>query len=261
MRTPVIVAIATACSVGLIAGCSSSTKGHAGTSGPPTGQSNSSTSGPASNSSVPAGGQTLSADERKKLESDVADAMRATTSFHMSGAGKDDDGSPIQFDIHFGPDKKVDGTIVTHGNTTKVIVSGDGSVYFQVPDSELKSLGGDAVSLFHGKWVKAPVTDKRVSNLTETFNKDGFVKELTSEDGDSDDLRKVGPTAIDGTPATQYASASDKSVIFIAASGPPLLLKGGTPPDNLLAFDQYNKDYSFAPPPAAQTVDITKLGH
>lgn len=35
--------------------------------------------------------------------------MHATTSFHLIGAGKDDDGSALQFDIHFGPDEKVDG--------------------------------------------------------------------------------------------------------------------------------------------------------
>jgi hypothetical protein len=50
-------------------------------------------------------------------------------------------------------------------------------------------------------------------------------------------------------------------VIFIAASGPPLLLKGGTPPDGLLTFSDYNKDYPFAAPPADQTVDISKLGN
>jgi hypothetical protein len=262
-----MVAIAAACSVGLIAGCSSSTKGKPDGSGSPAGsQSNSSASSPASNpgsnSSVPAGGHTLSKDEREKLEHDVADAMRATTGFHMTGAGKDDDGTAIQFDIHFGPDKKVDGTIVQHGQTTKVINSGDGSIYFQAPDEVWKQEGGDAaVAVFHGKWAKAPADDKRFSNLTDTFNKDGFIDELTSSDDNSDDLRQVGPATVDGTAATQYASASDKSVIFIAASGPPLLLKGGTLPDGLLAFTDYNKDYPYNPPPAAQTVDISKLGH
>ena len=142
-----------------------------------------------------------------------------------------------------------------------MINAADGSIYFQAPDSVWKQQGGDAaVAVFHGKWAKAPVDDKRFSNLTDTFNKDGFVDELTSSEDDSDDLRKVGPTTVDGTAATQYASASDKSVIFIAASGPPLLLKGGTPPDGLLTFSDYNKDYPFAAPPADQTVDISKLG-
>ena len=265
MRTPIAVAIASLCSVGLIAGCSSSTKGK-DDAGSPSGQSSSTSSSSSTasspNSGAPSGGPTLSASERQKLESDVAAAMGATSSFHMVGAGKDDDGSKIQFDIHFGPDKKVDGTIVTHGETTKVINSGDGSIYFMAPDSEWKQEGGDAaVAIFHGKWAKAPVDDKRFASLAETFNKDAFIKELTSSDDNSDDLRKVGLSVVDGTPATQYASASDHSVIFIAASGPPLLLKGGTLPDGLLAFSDYNKDYPFAAPPAAQTVDISKLGN
>jgi hypothetical protein len=257
VRTPVLVAIASVCSVGLIAGCSSSTKGKPGSSEPaPSGQSSSAVSSP------PSGGTTLSADERHKLESDVADAMRATTSFHMVGSGKDDDGSLIQFDIHFGPDKKVDGSVVEHGETTKVIVSGDGSVYVMLPDSAWKQQGGDAaVAIFHGKWAKAPVDDKRVADLSRTFNKDSFIDELTSSDDESDDLRKVGPTTVDGTPAIEYASESKNSQVFVAASGPPVLLKGGTAAEGMLSFTDYNKDYPYAPPPADQTVDLDKLGN
>jgi hypothetical protein len=263
LRTPIVVAVASLCSVGLIAGCSSSTKGN-DDNGPSTGgQTTPSSTGPSTNASAaPSGGQTLSSGDRRKLESDVAAAMRAATSFHMVGAGKDDDGTPIQMDVHFGPNKKVDGTIVSNGEATKIINTGDGSIYFKAPDSVWKQQAGDqAVRLLHGKWVKAPADDKRFSDLTNSLDKDDFIDSLTSDDSISDDLRKVRPVIVDGTSAIEYASASDKSQIFIAASGPPVILKGGTLPDGLLAFTDYNKDYPFAPPPAAQTVDVSKLGN
>lgn len=229
----------------VIAACSSSTKGSP--------SNGSSSSRPSSASS------TSTADLKKSVQQ----AMNAATSFHMVGTGSDDSGKPIQFDIHFGPNKAA-GSVMQGGVMIEVINPGGPSVYFKAPDALWQQQGGAAaVALFHDKWVKVPTNDQRFTDLTKSFNKEAFVSQMMSNDGTSSDsdLQKVGPDTVNGTPATKYRSASDHTELYVAANGAPVILKivdssssGGT-----LTFSEYGKAYPFTPPPASETVDFAKL--
>jgi hypothetical protein len=250
MNKPVTIAVAAIAGAVLLAGCtSSSTKGK-GTTTPASTPSSSTSS--AGNSSVSA----------PELEKKVVAATQAATSFHLVGTGAGDGGKPVAFDIHFGPHKTA-GSITQNNQPIKLINPGGASVYFQADDSLWKQVGGAAaVSMFHGKWVKVAANDKRFADLSSSFDKDSLLSGMFS--GDSGDLQVVGPATVDGTAAIEYLDA-DHNELYVAATGKPVLLKlvdrssgGGT-----LTFSDYNKPYSFAPPPAAETVDFAKLeaGH
>jgi hypothetical protein len=239
MLKHVTFAVASVVAAALIASCSSSTH--------PT---------PA----PPASASSLAGEVRQQ----VLAAMQAAQSFHVAGNGTGADGMPIQIDIHFGPHKTA-GSIIQSGQKVELINPGGPSVYFKAPDALWKSEGGDAaVTLFHEKWVKVPAADKRLEQLSKSFDKDTFIGTLSSGGtGDAGALRKVGTATVLGTPAVRYEVPSDHTQVYVAASGPPVLLKlvnpakdGGT-----ITFTDYNKPYAFSPPPAGQIVDFGQLPH
>jgi len=186
--------------------------------------------------------------------------MQAARLFHLRGNATDDAGKPIKFDIHFGPHRAA-GSITQSGSELDLINPGGASVYFKAPDSVWKQQGGDAaVALFHDRWVKVPANDKRFAELVTSFAKESFIAELTSDDSDAGDLRKIGDATVDGMPAVEYES-SDHTHIYVAASGSPVLLKivkSGSD-SGTITFSDYNKPYPFQPPPAEQTIDFAKL--
>ncbi|HEY3714781.1 MAG TPA: hypothetical protein VGL39_09660 [Jatrophihabitantaceae bacterium] len=249
MNKPVTIAVASIAGAVLLAGCSSSsTKGKGTTT--PASTPNSSTS-----STPGAGNSSVSAPE---LEKKVVAATQAATSLHLVGTGAGDGGKPVAFDIHFGPHKTA-GSITQNNQPIKLINPGGASVYFQADDSLWKQVGGAAaVSMFHGKWVKVAANDKRFADLSSSFDKDSLLGGMFSDD--SGDLQVVGPSTVDGTAAIEYRDA-DHNELYVAATGKPVLLKlvdlsndGGT-----LTFSDYDKPYSFSPPPASQTVDFSKV--
>jgi hypothetical protein len=235
------------CLVGvtLLAGCSSKSK----TAGP--------TAGGASSSVTPSNGSTV---DTKALQRQVKAAMTAAPAFHLVGSATDDKGKPLKLDIHFATDKAA-GSITRDGQKIGLINPGGASVYFRLPDGVWKQLGGpSAVALLSGKWVKVPANDARFAEVANSFDKDSFVAEMTSDGSSSATLRKVGTDDVNGQPAVKYKS-SKGTEIYVAATGPPVILKtvdpsatGGT-----LIFSDYGEHYPFAPPPAGQTVDYTKL--
>jgi len=229
-----IVAYASVLSAALIAGCTSnSNKGGSKTTPPATGTA-SSAAGSAAPSTV---GSTIDA---KALKQQVAAAMKAAAAFHVIGKETDDKGKRIAFDIHFGT-HKTDGSITQNGQKIELINPGAAAVYFRLPDAIWRQFGGAAaVALLSGKWVKVPAGDKRFAELASSFDKDTFIAGMTSDSSDSSELRKVGTTNVDGTPATEYES-SKGSEIYIAATSAPVILKivdpssaGGT-----LTFSDY----------------------
>jgi hypothetical protein len=229
----------------VIAACSSSTKGS-----------------PSNGSSGPSSASSTSSTSTADLKKSVQQAMSAATSFHMVGNATDDSGKPVQFDIHFGPNKAA-GSVMQGGMTIEVINPGGPSVYFKAPDALWQQEGGAAaVALFHDKWVKVPTNDQRFTELTKSFNKEAFVSQMMSDNGSSSsDLQKVGTDTVNGTAATKYRSTSDHADLYVAANGAPVILKivDSSSSGGRLTFSEYGKAYPFTPPPAGQTVDFAKL--
>lgn len=254
MHKSLIFAFASVLSATLSAGCTSnSDEGGSKTPPPATGTATS-----AAGSAAPSPlGSTINA---KALKQQVAAAMKAASAFHVLGNEADDKGKPIAFDIHFGT-HKTDGSIAQNGQKIELINPGAAALYFRLPGAIWRQFGGAAaVALLSGKWVKVPADDTRFTELASSFDKDTFIAGMTSDSSGSSELRKVGTTNVDGAPAIEYKS-SKGSEIYVAATGAPMILKivdpssaGGT-----LTFSDYGKPYQFAAPPAAQTVDFSKL--
>jgi hypothetical protein len=248
MRKPLALAVASVAGAALVASCSSSKTAGVGQAASPTSTSAASTSASGVDSAA--------------LKQKVVAAMQAAQQFRLTGDTTDDEGQRITFDIHFGPHQTAGS--ITQGQTGKIelINPGGPSLYFKAPDALWRKEGGEAaVALLHDKWVKVPANDQRFDDIAKAFDKDSFLAELTSSDSNSEELHKVGTTTVDGKLAVQYESISDHTRMFIAASGPPVLLKltragrdGGT-----VTFSDYDKPYAFAPPPADQTVDFAQL--
>lgn len=239
----------------VIAGCSTSTGGRP-TSLPPASAGSSTSATAASSAATQGGNETIAPGE---LEARVTAAMKAADSFHLIGSGVDS-GAKLQFDLHFSGHKTA-GLIVQGGQQIELINPGGQSVYFRLPAAMWKQLAGDAAAtMFAGKWVKVPAADKDFQQLSQAFDRDSFITGILS--GASGELTKVGSATVGGVAATEYR-ASDGSPVFIAASGPPVVLKavdtssdGGT-----LTISDYGKPYAVTAPPASQTVDFSAMGH
>jgi hypothetical protein len=248
MRKPLTFAVASMAGAALVASCSSSKTAGVGSAVSPTSTSSASTT---------SGGVDSAALKQKVLA-----AMQAARQFRVTGDTTDDEGVRLTFDIHFGPHQTAGSITQAEVGKIELINPGGPSLYFKAPDALWRKEGGDAaVALLHDRWVKVPANDKRFDDFAKAFDKDSFLAELTSGASGSEEIRKVGTTTIDGKLAVQYESISDHTRMFVAASGPPVLLKmvnagtdGGT-----VTFSDYDKAYAFTPPPANETVDFAKL--
>jgi hypothetical protein len=240
-------AVAVACSA-LVAGCTSTSSGTGGKS---------STATPPTSSPSASGNATIPVSD---LGSKVTAAMKAATDFHMVGEGADDQGKPVAFDIHFATHKTA-GSVTEQGQKIELINLGGSSLYFKLPGALWKQLeGADAEAKFAGKWVKVPAKETAFKPLEQAFDRQSFVGELLP--GSTSDLKKSGPATVDGVAATKYVG-SDGTQLFIALTGPPVILKAVDPSSlgGSIMFSGYGKPYSFSEPSPGQTVDLSGIGH
>jgi hypothetical protein len=250
LRKSFVVAFATAICSGLVAGCTSSSA---------TGDKGSAPSTPASSTTaapVPSGNATIPVAD---LGARVLAAMKASPGFRLVGTGSDDSGKPVSFDIHFGT-RKISGSVTEDGQKIELISLGTSSLYFRLARALWKQLeGADAAATFSGKWVKVPVNEKAFKPLEQIFDRQSFVGNLLPQP--TSGLNKAGPETVDGVAATKYLGA-DGVQVFIAASGPPVILKTVDPSSKggTATFSGYDSAYSFAAPPAGQTIDLSKAG-
>jgi hypothetical protein len=186
--------------------------------------------------------------------------MKAATDFHLVGEGADDQGKPVAFDIHFATHKTA-GSVTEQGQKIELISLGGSSLYFKLPGALWKQLeGADAEAKFAGKWVKVPADEKAFKPLEQAFDRQSFVGELLP--GSTSDLKMSGPATVDGVAATKYVG-SDGTQLFIALTGPPVILKAVDPSSlgGAITFSDYDKPYSFSEPSPGQTVDLSGIGH
>jgi hypothetical protein len=181
--------------------------------------------------------------------------MKAAPGFHLVGKGTYDEGKSLAFDIHYWTHKTA-GSITEQGQKIELISLGGSWLYFRLPDAVWKQLeDADAAATFSGKWVKVPVAAKEFKPLADEFDRQSFVDVFLPQS--SAGLEESGPATVDGVPATKYVD-SGGTQLFIALSGPPVILKavdpfslGGT-----VTFSDYDKPYSFSEPSPGQAVDI-----
>lgn len=154
---------------------------------------------------------------------------------------------------------------VTEAGTKIDLIVIKPSVYFRAPDDFWrKQLGTRAASVLPivtGKWIKAPLTNPEFGKLGDAADKDKFVAQIF----DSTTVAELSITPgkpIDGN-ETIGLKDKDGSTLYIAKddSRPLQIEPAATSKDSgKITFSQYGSAPEPTPPPAALTLDVSKLG-
>jgi hypothetical protein len=250
---PIHVLVAVSAAALLAAGCSTDSST---TAAAPSGSGSAAASAPASES----GGQ-VAALPAADILSRARTAFKKATSVHVTGGGTSGQDA-FQVDMRYSANGKAIGTIANGGQTVELRRTGQ-VIYIKADKDFWTSVAGtQAGTLFGGKYVKAPLTDKRVGAVVSLTDKGSFIDSALSTTGA---VTKGAPTTVNGTPAIGLTIkvASGGSTIYVATSGEPVPLEakpdaGGTDTGKV-DFVDYGAAVDVPTPPAAQTVDVSVL--
>lgn len=190
----------------------------------------------------------------------LADAKAAATSassVHVSGSLASN-GTPGTIDLVTAPGKGAKGSASINGLKFDAIRIGD-TVYIHGSDDFYKHFAGAAIApLLHNRWIKASANDGRLKSLASQTDIRNLFDEVSSHHGK---LSNIGESTYKGQQVVLIRDASDNSKLYVAATGKPypVALVGGKKGQTLnLAFDDWNKPVSLAPPKDA--IDISQFG-
>lgn len=200
------------------------------------------------------------------LVAQVFTAVGAAQSFHVVGSGKDQN-MAYTLDVHFGDgggsgyftqgDARFD--LVGHGADTYVKTA---AANWQATIGKKPDVAALAARLAP-HWIRVPTDQPAFAQLLDYVNKDHFVRSYQqSAAAGSGPFRKDGQTAVNGTAATTYVDTKDNSKIYVAASGPPLLLKvdsSAADGGGGLTITDYNKPFSPTLPASTDIVDYVSI--
>ncbi len=240
----------------LLAGCTSSSKKNGQT--PATGTSTA--------ISAADSGDNATLDP-KSLVPQMFAAVKAASSFHVVGSGKDNDGTPFELDVHFGGGGG--SGHFSEGATRFDLAGHAGDIYVKTSAAAWKATIGNKpgvdglASTLAAHWVKVPSANANFAQLAQYVDKDAFVTSFSqSAATGSGPFEKSGTGAVEGTAAVVFTDTKDQSKIYVAAHGAPLLLKvEGAPSDGGggLALSEYNKPFAPNLPSADQVIDYATV--
>jgi hypothetical protein len=154
------------------------------------------------------------------------------------------------------------GTVTNSGQTIELRRVGQ-TVYVKADKAFWTKSAGPAVAeLLGGKYLKAPLSDPRVAQLGSFTDKNSFADQVLSP---ATGVTKGGTKTIRGVPAIGLVdkSGTGSATLYVATSGEPVPLQltpsSGSGNEGLFDFLDYGKPIDVAAPPAAQTIDATKL--
>lgn len=239
----------------LLAVCATALLGAACGAGTTT-SSSSAASAPAGASPTAAGGG-LAGLPAEEILARASAALQGAKSVRIKGAG----GSGSQrfaLDVRYSGTGAV-GTVGVGGQTVELRKVGQvvylrGSREFWTGTS-----GAAAARQLTGKWLRTPLTDKRFAELAEITDLSKAAEGILKPDGK---VAKGGTRTINGTEAIGLTTAGQDGVLYIATEGEPypLRIEGGSGETGGLDFSEYGKPLTVQAPPAAQVVDIGKIG-
>lgn len=210
--------------------------------------------------SAPSGGG-LADRPATEILSKAQAALKSASSVHLKGSGSSE-GQTFEIDMRYGEGQKAFGTITSSGQTIEL--RRDGQTVYMKADAKFwqSSAGAEAAKLLAGKYLKAPLTDQRVAALATFTDKDTFTSQVLKPDGS---VTKGDTKTIRGTEAVGLRSGGTSGgTLYIATQGEPLPLQilpdtaGGEA--GQLDFLDYGEPVTVETPPAAQTIDVSKLG-
>jgi hypothetical protein len=248
---PVLVAVSAAALLAAACSADSST-----TAAAPSGSGSASAT-----AAAPASGGQVTALPAADILSRSKAAFKKATSVHVTGGGTSGQDA-FKVDMRYSAGGKAIGTIENGGQTVELRRTGQ-IVYIKADKSFWTSVAGaQAGTLFGGKYVKAPLTDKRISAVVSLTDMGSFIDSALSATGP---ITKGPATTVNGTPAIGLTlkAASGGSTLYVATTGEPLPLEakpdaGGTDTGKV-DFVDYGATVDVPTPPAAQTVDVGAL--
>jgi hypothetical protein len=246
--TRVLMAVSAAALVATACGDDTTDAGAAG----PTGSSSSSAAAPESD---------LASLPPKEILAKAKTAITGAKSVHLKGGGTSGADS-FEIDMRYGAEGKAYGTVASGGQTIELRRDGQ-TIYLKAPAAFWQSsgAGAEAAKLLGDKFLKAPLTDARVGQLATFTDKNGFVSEVLDPGGE---LTKGEAKEVNGTPAIGLVTkGTDGGTLYVATEGEPYPLQlspeGSGTDEGKLDFLEYDAPVEVQIPPAAQTVDVTKL--
>lgn len=229
-------------------------------SGSPAQAGGSSTPSAAASSS--AAGSEIASLEATEILTRARAAFTKAESVRLTGGGASA-GESFTVDMRYGADKAI-GTVSNNGQKIELRRIGQ-TVYLRADKAFwAQTAGAAAAELLGGKYLKAPVADKRVAQLASFTDKDEFGAEVLDPEGK---VTKGQTKTIRGVPAIglDESSGADSGTLYVATTGEPVPLqvapKAGSSESGSLEFLDYGKSVDVEVPPAAQTIDVTKLGN
>jgi hypothetical protein len=188
-------------------------------------------------------------------------AFKQASSVHVKGSGSAGSTS-FAVDMRYGADGKAIGTVDNSGERIE-IRRVDQTLYVKAsPAFWSAAAGAKAAALFGGKFVKAPLSDKRVASVVSLTEKDGFIDVALSTSGG---VVKGAAKTVSGTPAIGLTikDPAGGSTLYVASSGQPVPVEAvpeaGGNDTGKIDFLDYGAPVDVAVPAAAQTVDVSAL--
>jgi hypothetical protein len=190
----------------------------------------------------------------------LADAKAAATSassVHVSG-NLVSSGTPITLDLTMVRGTGAKGSASINGLQFDAVRIGD-TVYIHGSDDFYKHFAGATVAqLLHGRWIKASTNQPQFRSFAPLTDIGALLTKVSESHGK---LANDGQTTYKGQQVVAIRDTSDNSKLYVAATGKPYpvaLVGGRKGQSGTIAFDDWNKAVSLAPPKSA--IDISQFG-
>lgn len=191
-------------------------------------------------------------------------AFQRSGSVHVKGSGFSD-GDQFALDMRIKGSAGGTGTLTINQQILTLTRIG-GTLYVKADEAFWRSQTGsaDAGRLLAGKYLKASMRDPNYAALGTFTDLAGVADGILTTAGP---LTKGARRTIAGTPAIALVDrGKDGGTMYVALQGPPVPLRldaptTGTDDQGSLDFLEYGKAVRLAAPPAALTIDTSKLPH
>lgn len=188
-------------------------------------------------------------------------AAKASSGAHVSGTISDS-GDVISLDMRYVAGKGAVGTLTNHGQSVKVLRIGTAAYLKGDTAFWTDAANAEVAKIVANKYVKVPSTSKDFAGFTEFTDLSSLISSLKADGV----ITKVPGKKVSGlaTVGLKDDDPETGGVLYIANTGRPypLLIEPVKPstPNEHVTFDEWDKPTALTEPPAAEVIDIAKLG-
>jgi hypothetical protein len=188
-------------------------------------------------------------------------ALSKASSVHIKGSAKED-GDTFEIDMSVRGTDGGTGSITVEGKKVELIRSGK-AVYMKGDDDFWTTFANaEAAKLLSGKWLKGTTEDPKLKDLASFTDLSTLAAQFLKPGGT---LTKDQKKTVNGTAAIGLKDASkDGGILYVATTGEPYplqLVPTEAGQEGQVDFLDYGKPVDLKEPPAAETIDVKKLGN